>query len=115
MWLLSMRARARVFPHLRRPAIQMEGIVTSSRSPCVLDILPVCPAPPSPRSLAWVPVNPYIQYNAYAPFAYMNNLIGEETYAQLNATYKQCAALLDAGPLRVLGGACLWAVNRWGG
>jgi len=35
-------------------------------------------------------VNPEIQYGSYGPFAYMNNLINEKVYTQMNKTYEQC-------------------------
>jgi len=40
-------------------------------------------------------VSPKVQYGGYGPFAYMNNLIDQATYAQMNQTLKKCVSLID--------------------
>jgi len=40
-------------------------------------------------------VDPEVQYASYGPFAYANNLIDTNTYAQMNQTVQQCQQYLD--------------------
>ena len=40
-------------------------------------------------------ISPIVQYGAYGPFAYQNNLITEEQYSSMNSSYVKCKALLE--------------------
>jgi carboxypeptidase C (cathepsin A) len=40
-------------------------------------------------------VDPEVQYGSYGPFSYMNKLIDESIYSQMNQTYEQCVGFID--------------------